>query len=154
MKLSLWIALAAVCLVAADPQADADKAKRESRERRNLQRWQGTFEAVSIVVDGKVTPPEQLKNRKLTVKGNKYKFENGDFQETGSYKWDVMKEPREVDIVVESGPDKGKVWTAIYSTSEQGLMICLDKDNKKRPTATVALPGSNVINEVWKKVSK
>ena len=52
------------------------------------------------------------------------------------------------------GPDKGKVWVAIFNANDEGVQIVIDNDNEKRPTITVAAPGTGWTAEFWKKVSK
>jgi uncharacterized protein (TIGR03067 family) len=148
MKPAVWIALAGVGLVSANFQ---DSAKKVSPEKRNLERWQGTFELASMVNDGEVAPAEELKKRKLTVRGNQYLFQNGDFRERGTYKFDLGKQPNEVDIIVGDGPDKGKIYLAIFDANDQRIELCFQNDNKKRPVLAVATPGSGNTVEVWRR---
>ena len=157
MKPFVSIALAAVCLVAAGPpnqQAtrDNEQAPNEAREKQNLERWQGAFELVSMIADGKATPREELKKRKLSIEGNKYHFQSGDFSEHGSYRWDLTKDPRHVDIIVGDGADKGKVYLAAFVADDEEIQLCFAKDNKKRPQTLVGSAGSGQVLEVWKKV--
>jgi uncharacterized protein (TIGR03067 family) len=150
MKPALWVALAGIVLVSANFQ---ETAKKLSPEKRNLERWQGTFELASMVKDGQAAPAEELKKRKLTVKGNQYLFQNGDVRERGSYKFDLGKQPREVDIIVGDGPDKGKVYLAIFDANDMRIELCFQNDNKKRPVLAVATAGSGNTVEVWRRTT-
>jgi uncharacterized protein (TIGR03067 family) len=150
MKTTIAIALVSLALLAARWQ---DEPRRASPEKLNLERWQGTFELVSMVNDGSVAPAEELKKRKLSVKGNQYLFVNGDARERGTYKFNLEKEPREVDIIVGDGPDKGKVYLAIFDANDQRIELCFQNDNKKRPALAVATPGSGNTVEVWRRLN-
>ncbi len=153
MKTAIVIVLSALCLVGAGAQETLDKARLEAREKTNLRRWQGTFELTLMVEDGKVLPKVELGNRTLTVDGNKYHFQSGDFSEHGTYKWDVSKYPREVDITVGDGKDKGKVYKAIFDATDQRIMLAFEKANKNRPKVLVATTGSGLILETWTRVN-
>ena len=129
--------------LAADKAVDGEIAK-----------WQGTWKAVSMEHDGKLTPPEKLKPIKLTVDGAKYHFQNGDFNERGTYKFDPAQEPKALDIVVGEGPDKGKVYLVIYKLEGDRLTICLESANKNRPKQFTGKAGTGCVLEEWQRVSK
>ncbi|HEX3726738.1 MAG TPA: TIGR03067 domain-containing protein [Pirellulales bacterium] len=139
-----WALALAMALVAADAaKGAADK---------DIQLWQGTWRVVSMETDGRMAPAEKLANMKLTVSDLDYQFQNGDFSERGSYKFDAAKEPRHVDIVVGPGPDKGKIYLAIYQVQGNKLTICLDAANRIRPIALSGKAGSGCVLEVWQRV--
>ena len=106
---------------------------------------------MSIEHDGKQTPAEKLKPIKLTVKGDKYHFQNGDFNEHGTYRFDPAQEPKALDIVVGEGKDKGKVYLVIYKVEGDELTICLESDNKHRPKQFTGKEGSGCVLEVWRR---
>jgi uncharacterized protein (TIGR03067 family) len=121
---------------------------------REIAKWQGTWKAVSMEHDGKLTPPDKLKPIKLTVDGAKYHFQNGDFNERGTYKFDPAGEPKALDIVVGEGPDKGKVYLVIYKVAGDRLTICLESANKNRPKQFTGKAGTGCVLEEWQRVSK
>lgn len=143
MKLHFAIALASCCLLAADSPDAATK--------NDIQKLQGTWLAMSMETNGKLTPQDELKKIKLTVKGTDYHFQNGDFSERGSYKFDVSKNPKQLDIVVGEGKDKGKIYPVIYKIDGDELVICLDPANKRRPTELTGIGGSGQVLEVWRR---
>ena len=153
MKSMIALALAAVCLMATNAVGDDGQDKTGVRAKENLARWQGTFELISMVDNGKTTAGEPLKSRKLTVDGNKYHFQNGEFNEHGSYRFDLTQDPRHLDIIVGDGADKGKVYLAVFDATDQRVRICFEKKNKKRPAKMTGAKGSGAILEVWRKVS-
>jgi uncharacterized protein (TIGR03067 family) len=146
MRSAFLAAWAATCLLAlpagADDQAD-----------KNLAEWQGTWRAVSFLTDGKPSTEEQLKNISLTVKGSQYEFRNGTFSERGQYRFDLAKMPRQLDIVVGEGKDKGKVYLVIYEIKGDQLSICLEKENKRRPGEFNGAAGTGCVLERWQRVS-
>lgn len=143
MKWHLAMALAAVGLLAADSADEAAK--------KDLEKWQGTWHAVSIQTDGKLTPADQLQKITLTVKGADYHFQNGAFSEHGTYKFQATKNPKQLDIVVGDGKDKGKVYLATYKVEGDELTICLETANAKRPTEFTGRAGSGQVLEVWRR---
>ncbi len=145
--------LAALCLLGTIGLADDSQDEAKQRAKKNLERWQGTFELVLMIDDGKQTTGESLKSRKLTVEGNKYHFQNGDFNEHGSYRFDLAQDPKHLDIVVGDGADKGKVYLAVFDATDEQVRICFEKKNARRPAKMSGGKGSGAVLEVWKKVA-
>jgi uncharacterized protein (TIGR03067 family) len=139
----LATALVAGCLLAAD---SADQAAQ-----RDIDKWQGAWQAISMEDNGQLTPPEALKKIKLTVTGTDYHFQNGAFNERGSYRFFATKNPKELDIVVGDGADKGKVYWVIYKVEADELTICLESANKNRPKQFTGKSGSGCVLEVWRR---
>jgi uncharacterized protein (TIGR03067 family) len=138
------VALAAVCLLAASSEEDANKA--------DIAKWQGTWRATSMENDGKPSTSEQLQKIKLTVEGTSYHFQNGTFSEHGTYNFAAAKNPKELDITAGDGADKGKVYLVIYKVDGDDLTICLQADNKARPHEFTGRAGSGCVIETWKRV--
>lgn len=151
MKWQLCVA-SAVCFLAATRLFAADAPDEAARQ--DIAAWQGTWQAVSFLEDGKQKPAEELKKIKLTVKGTDYHFQNGNvnFSEHGSYTFRATKTPKELDILVGDGADKGKVYLVIYKVAGDQLTICLRADNKSRPREFTGKAGSGCVLEEWKRV--
>ncbi len=143
MKWHLAVALLAICLLGADSADESAK--------KDVEKWQGTWRAVSMETNGKVAPEESLKRIKLTVTGSDYHFQNGAFSEHGSYQFYATKNPKQLDIVVGDGADKGKVYLVIYQVEADRLTICLETANKNRPTEFSGKAGSGCVLEVWQR---
>ena len=142
------VILAAPMVAAFAVSAPADERAIE----KEIAKWQGTWKAVSIQHDGKLSPPEKLKPITLTVEGAKYHFQNGDFSERGTYKFDPDQSPKALDIVVGEGPDKGKVYLVIYKVEGDRLTICLESENKNRPKQFTGNAGTGCVLEEWRRV--
>jgi uncharacterized protein (TIGR03067 family) len=142
-----FILAAAVVTAFAVSAAADDKAIEQE-----VAKWQGTWKAVSMEHDGKLSPPEELKPIKLTVEGARYHFQNGDFSERGSYRFDPDQSPKALDIVVGEGPDKGKVYLVIYTVEGDRLTICLESAGKNRPKQFTGKAGTGCVLEKWQRV--
>jgi uncharacterized protein (TIGR03067 family) len=134
---------AAVSLVLADAKEEANRA--------DIAKWQGAWRAVAMDNDGKPSTDEQLTKIKLTVDGTNYHFQNGAFSEHGTYRFNAAVEPKQLDIVVGDGKDKGKVYLTIYKIAGDELTICLESANEKRPTEFTGRAGSGCVLEVWRR---
>jgi uncharacterized protein (TIGR03067 family) len=128
----LWSAASLVPLCAADMDSVA-------KEKEKLQ---GTWAAVSVVDNGRSESTELLKTLKLTIKGDKYIFRDGDWKLSAAYKIDPTKKPKQMSITFEEGPKKGKTMLAIYSVEGDKLKIC---GGDRRPTEFASKRKSEVI---------
>jgi len=129
----------------------ANSANAEDTTKTDVAAWQGKWQAISMETDGKQSPADDLKKISLSVQGTDYTFRNGDFQEHGTYRFLPNTDPRQLDIVVGDGADKGKVYLVIYRVEGDRLTICLRSDNKQRPTQFTGKAGSGQVLEVWQR---
>jgi uncharacterized protein (TIGR03067 family) len=136
MKSALAImgVFAATLALAADASDDA--AKKE------LDKFTGTWKAVSVVSDGKEVPRDDLDKITLTVKGDAYTFRHGDLVVEGTHKLDPSKTPKTIDAVRSKGPDKGKPILGIYELTEDTYKVCLAPPGQDRPTEFASKAGS------------
>ncbi len=66
---------------------------------------------------------------------DKYAVKMGDMVvEAATLTVDPSKAPKTFDAKVTDGPNKGKVYLAIYEISGDALKVCYDEAGKKRPT--------------------
>jgi uncharacterized protein (TIGR03067 family) len=141
-KWHVAVAIMAGCFLAAGDDAAT---------RRDIDEWQGVWHAISVDNDGQPTPAEKLEKIKLTVRGTDYHFQNGGYSERGTYKFDVAKSPRQLDIIVGDGPDKGKVHQTIYKIDGDRLTLCFEAAGKARPAQFTGQAGTGCVLEVWQR---
>ncbi len=76
---------------------------------------------------------EHLKGMRYTVGDGKYTAKLGERTETGTYKLDNTKTPREMDTTPADGPLKDKTLLAIVEVDGDTLRVCYDRDGTERP---------------------
>jgi uncharacterized protein (TIGR03067 family) len=135
-----FVAAALVCLAGDDLKNDS--AKQE------YGRFTGTWKFESVEVEGQAMPAE---NASLVLKDNKFTVTLGPQQFSGTYKVDVDKNPKQIDVTYEDGPQKGKAHLGIYELKGDTYKVCIGMPGKSRPTEFVTKPGSGHVLEVLKR---
>jgi uncharacterized protein (TIGR03067 family) len=135
----------ALLLVAAD---DKDEVKKE------IERFEGTWKFESLELDEAKVPTDSFKDSKLVIKGDKFTYKEGDAEYGGTFKVDVSKKPKTIDITFTAGPEKGKSFKGIYELDGDTYKVCLDPKGKDRPTKFETKKGTGVVLEVLKREKK
>jgi uncharacterized protein (TIGR03067 family) len=146
MKRELLAACWLLLFVAADPAKEAAVAE-------GLKDFQGTWTVVSMEQDGKFLPRQRLEKIKLTIKGEKFTFETATDSHDGLYKIDPTADPKQLDIHVTRGDEKGKVYLVIYKFARGRMMQCMRVDNNERPSEFTGKAGSGNLFEIWQRRS-
>jgi uncharacterized protein (TIGR03067 family) len=136
MKRALVIigVLTAGLAFAADAKDDATK--------KDEQKFNGTWKAVSIEYDGKEVPKDAVDKVTLTVKGEDYTFTRADGAIKGTHKLDASKTPKTIDAVRSEGDGKDKPLLGIYELTDDTYKVCFAPPDGERPTEFVSKPGS------------
>ena len=95
------------------------------------------------------------------IKGS-YTFSRGDIiirlndgrDHKGVFTLDPGKNPKEIDITPEEGPNTGKVMKGIYSIKDKELKMCIAMPEKDRPKSLEAKPESRSYSVTLKRNSK
>ena len=136
------LVLFAAVLIAAHSGDDAAK--------KDLAKFQGNWTLISAERDGKKTPEEDAKKIKLTIQGNKFVLrKDGVVISEGTMTLDPSKKPKEVDETISTGPNKGKVFSAIYEIDDEHHKICFAAAGKERPTEFSS--GNGRLLQVWRR---
>ena len=134
-----------VCMLIASDARDAGKT--------DLDKFQGTWNLVSAEADGKKTPPEDAKKIMLTIQGDKFVLRKDSVViSEGTMTLDPTKKPKEIDEAITTGPNKGKVFLAIYEIDDEQHKISFAAAGKARPTAFSS--GNGQLLQVWKREKK
>jgi uncharacterized protein (TIGR03067 family) len=125
--------LAALCLLLSPLAAHAFQSA-EERLKREEQKLAGTWQVVSVEVDGQAVPAKEFRGLKMTFKAGKFTAQKGpgDKQE-GTYKLDPSKSPKQIDISRKTGPAAGRDQFAVYSLAGNTLKVCSSGSAKERP---------------------
>ena len=144
MKRQVLVVLAVALLMGAEkPKEDAAK--------KDFAKFEGTWEIVSMEVEGMKLPEEQFKDAPLVLKGDQFTMKHGDIVYKGTFKLDVAKKPKELDITYTEGPEKGKTLLAIYDLQGDTYKVCIDVEGKGRPTEFASKKGSGHVLQVLKR---
>jgi uncharacterized protein (TIGR03067 family) len=148
MKSYLSTALMAGLLIGADAKDDESK--------KDVAKFQGTWQLVSGERDGKKFTEEEIKQSKLIIKGDTSRIPKGNVgtNQEGTFALDASKKPKEIDSTTGTGPDKGKVWIGIYEVDADMLKVCFAPPGKERPKEFATKTGSGYILQVWKREKK
>jgi uncharacterized protein (TIGR03067 family) len=138
------VLLAALPVLLLTAQASDDAAKEYAR-------FDGIWKFASIHVAGKSLPAEAFKDSRLILRGNRWTLKEADSSTGGTYKVDVSRKPRHIDVTFTEGPEKGKTMLGIYELDGDTYRVCFALGGKDRPTAFASKPGSQQILEVLKR---
>ena len=137
--------LTVVVLIAADTRDDAAK--------KDLKKFQGNWQLISAERDGKKTPDEDAKKITLTIQGDKFVLrKDAVVLSEGTMTLDPTKKLKEIDETITTGPNKGKVFSAIYEIDDEHHKICFAAAGKERPTEFSTSSGQ--LLQVWKREKK
>ena len=133
-------------MVAAD---DKDEAKKE------LERFQGTWKFESLEVGGMKMDVGVYKDVRLILEGDKFTHKEGKEPAHGTFKVDVSKKPKTIDITFTDGPEKGNTILGIYELDGDTYRVCIDLAKKDvRPTKFESKKGTMLVLEVLKREKK
>jgi uncharacterized protein (TIGR03067 family) len=120
---------------------------------KDLEKLNGVWVPTGVVNGGKKVPDEVIKDFKLTIKDGTFTARVGDMEGKGTIKIDTLKKPMTMDMLLETGPLKGKTQLAIYEFQGAQLKICIgDIDKKERPTNFDTENKPGVVTFVYKKM--
>ena len=125
---------------------------KEDTEKGELEKLQGKWVMVSLMVSGKASP-DMVAGQAMVVKGTKSTYVyRGKEGSTGSLRIDPGKNPAHYDVTYENGPAKGITLNGVYKLEGDVLTIHLPGDgNEKRPADFTSRRGSGTLLLVFKR---
>ena len=138
------VALAFGCAAAAD----------EKDPKAELERFTGTWQAVSYVRDGKELPVAEAEKVRLVVSGEKYTLTDGGEAIEGTHKRDPTKTPMQIDAVRSKGPHKGEALKGVYQLNADSFLVSFSAPGKGRPATLGAKDGLGLRVIVFKREKK
>ncbi|MGH7169083.1 MAG: TIGR03067 domain-containing protein [Gemmataceae bacterium] len=142
---------AVLVLIAAERPA---KDTKKDLAKKDLDKLQGEWTMVSKKAGGWKAPDENIKNNKLTIKGDQWavRLDLGEFEAPGlpvTFKIDPSKKPKLIDLVREASGRK-YLLRGIYKLEGDTLTVCIALGNLPRPKQFKTTARA-VSLEVWKK---
>jgi uncharacterized protein (TIGR03067 family) len=124
----------------------------------DLDKLQGTWKVIDVEAQGQKAPADVVAKTPitLTITGNKYVEKlAGKVVEEGTVKLTPDKSPRQLDIVIGSGNDKGKTQLAIYKVEADTLTVAIGPaGDKMRPADFTTKAGSEISVQVFRREKK
>jgi uncharacterized protein (TIGR03067 family) len=112
----------------------------------------GTWAIVSVEIEGAALAIDKLKESRLTIHGTKYSFRLSETRLEFTYRLDASRSPNAIDLIVATGPEKGKVYYGICRFEKDRYEICRSTvPGHVRPTEFVTRPGSGLMMVVWQR---
>ena len=145
MKMRVPLLLTALLLLAAD--APKDDAKKEQ------DKFQGTWKPVSAERNGEKAAPEAVEKLRVLFAGDKLSMKDSDqaAREVATFKLDPAAKVKTIDLMLTSGPEKGKTSLGIYAWDGDNMKLCIAKPGSDRPTEFGTKAGSDQLLLVLKK---
>jgi uncharacterized protein (TIGR03067 family) len=119
-----------------------------------LRALEGTWEFVSLTVDGHAMPPGSMSNSRLLIDGDRFRTESPEAIYEGIFNINVESQPHEIDIEFIAGPEAGNWNYGIFRVEADGFELCLDLNGKPRPTKFRADHGSGHAYETLRRTSR
>jgi uncharacterized protein (TIGR03067 family) len=116
-------------------------------------KFKGTWRIESLEIKGEKLSGDFVKNFKLVIDGDTFKSSGAEGDASGTFKVDVSKKPKHLDIEFKEGLEKGKVLKCIYELDGDTYKLCLDTTGKTRPTE-FSSKGAGLALEVLKREKK
>jgi uncharacterized protein (TIGR03067 family) len=119
---------------------------------------EGTWTIQSLEINGNKVDVEEFKAGKemearLVIKGDEYLFYLGKGKDAYAHKLNPSATPREIDLTLASGPQKGQTYRGIYRLEADTYTVCRNVEpGKDRPGEFATKPGSGLMIIVWKRV--
>lgn len=147
---SVWAAIACLVVLPFIPAHGKDIAEKD-----DMDLFQGGWLLMSAHRDGKAMPKEEVQTVRLTIQGDEFVLEKaGTVVSRGTFSLNASKRPKEIDETLAIGPNKGKVFLAIYEIDAEQHRICFGALGKERPRDFCSLAGSGNLLQVWKRERK
>lgn len=79
-------------------------------------------------------PPQFLASTYLSIVGDRYSVQIGAATDNGILRLNPMSSPNAMDVIGVEGPNRGRIFLAIYALEEDHLTVCYALCGDNRPT--------------------
>jgi uncharacterized protein (TIGR03067 family) len=117
-----------------------------------LRDLEGTWQFVTMEVDGRAMPAPALANSRMLIDGDRFRMESIEATYEGIFTIDVEQVPHTIDIDFVEGPEAGNSSAGIFELSGDEFKICLGLTGVSRPCRFATSPGSGHALETLRRV--
>lgn len=107
---------------------------RDEALRKDLAALQGTWQPVSVTVNGEALDKERLKDDSMVIRKNTFVLRSGAGSTGGTFLIDPTKNPKTIDTETLIGEAKGAKSVGIYQLEGDTLRVCYTTAPNPRPT--------------------
>jgi uncharacterized protein (TIGR03067 family) len=116
-----------------------------------IRKLQGTWAIQTLEMDGQPTPKSMLSGAKIVVTGDRFTTIAMGATYEGALRVDTSKSPHSIDMLFDTGPEKGNTSLGIYDLDGDSWKLCLTVTGNTRPTRFRTSPGSGHAYETLKR---
>jgi uncharacterized protein (TIGR03067 family) len=110
----------------------------------------GTWKLTSVEINGQPLSMEKLQEARLEVEGAKYSLVLGETRLEMTHVLHADRAPKQMELAIAEGPDKGKVFPAIYKLEGDKLTVCRNIEaGKERPAEFATKADTGLMLVVW-----
>jgi uncharacterized protein (TIGR03067 family) len=154
MQLRVAVIVGALLVVPALALSQEGTKTREEDARKELLKFQGTWQFQSWE-DGSKKPPAKLAKRTFFVGGPVFIVREGNkVIQAGTLRVAPWKFPRTIDAVVKKGPHEGNTMLGLYQIDGDILKVCFDPEGDARPKKFGTKEGTPLFVAVYKRVRR
>lgn len=99
----------------------------------DIERMQGTWEMMTLEVEGVSQPAEMFTGTRIIIKGDTFASVTKEAFYAGSIKLQSRESPKRIDLIFTAGPEQGNISAGIYELEGDDLRICLGFAGVDRP---------------------
>jgi uncharacterized protein (TIGR03067 family) len=148
-------ALGLIFLAAAFPSGLAEEDAKESpREaaRKDLEKLQGTWNLVSMEVEGHAVPPEDFRGWNAVYEGDTLTLRVGnEVRRRGIETLDAARNPKAINTWDLDGPYEDLTVPGIYALDGDSLKLCFARPGQPRPTEFTTTRGTAFLYVVYER---
>jgi uncharacterized protein (TIGR03067 family) len=123
----------------------------KKQKKNDIDNLQGTWNIVSLEVDGNKMPESMLGGSQITVKGTRFDTVSMGAAYSGVLTLDESAKPKTFDLKFTDGPEKGNTNLGIYKLDGDTWTLCLATRGKIRPKTFATKPGTGIALETLKR---
>jgi uncharacterized protein (TIGR03067 family) len=115
-------------------------------------KFEGTWAFNSPTADGRPVAHDELRDARLTLRGDRFVSVNARGTFHGTFKADAEATPRTIDLTYTDGPEAGHTLRGVYALDGDTYRVCLSPAGQPRPRRLDDTGGGNVVS-VFKRLS-